>query len=131
MKKWLTVLLILLIPVAAFYFLSKNPETDLGIQPAQAASGKSMVYKFSSSMCHDCQKMSKIMQNLQPQYNDKINFVDVKVDNMNKNSKALIDKYKVTLVPTMIFIDKDGEEKYKVEGLVSQDLVEEYLQEID
>ena len=130
MKKWITIFLIFLIPMMAYFFLSKDVKADINMQPA-FASQKPIVYKFASTMCHDCQEMSKIMQNLQPKYNDKIHFVDVKVDNMNKDTKKLIEKYGVTLVPTTVFLNSSGEEKYKVEGLVSQDLLEEYLKEIN
>ena len=130
MKKWMTIFLIFLIPMVAYFFLSKNGESDVSMQPAFAAQ-KPVVYKFSSTMCHDCQEMAKIMQNLQPEYSDRISFVDVKVDNMSKDAKKLVEKYNVTLVPTTVFLNSNGEEKYKIEGLVSQDLLEEYLKEMN
>ena len=111
--------------------MTKNSEGDVGMQPAYAASGKAVVYKFSSRMCHDCQEMAKVMQEIQPQYSNKINFVDVRVDNMDKNAEKLVDEYKITLVPTTVLIDKEGQQKYKIEGLVEKDTIEKYLQEID
>ena len=128
MKKWIIIFLIFFIPMGAFFALSKNEENlALDIQPAYAAD-KPNVYKFSSSMCRDCQELEKLMKIIEPTYQDKINFISYKVDRPNSKVKKLIKKYQISLVPTMILTDEDDNEKLKIEGLISQDLLEKHLQ---
>lgn len=126
MKKWLIILSILFFPMAIFYTLSQNfPQA--GIE-AYATNNLPKVYKFSSSMCIDCQTLEKQLKDIIPNYKDKIDFISFKVDNPTKEVKAMIKKYKITLVPTMVFIDKTGKEILKVEGLIEESQLKEKLQ---
>ncbi len=45
------------------------------------------------------------------------NFVNIKLDHDNESNKKLIKKYKVTALPTLLFLDKDGELVQKIVGM--------------
>ncbi len=125
MKKWLIVLLVFLVPMGLFYTLSKFTGNDT-MEQAQAAD-KPSVLKFTSTMCVDCQELEKIIKEISPKYQDQINFISYKVDSPGGKVKSLISKYNITLVPTMILVDKNGKDKLKIEGLVSKETLETHL----
>ena len=63
---------------------------------------------------------------MQKDYSDKVNFLSVDASSNDKMVKEKIKKHKVTLVPTMVFLDLNGDEKKKIEGFVpKEDLIVE------
>jgi len=128
MKKWLITLCILILPMLFYYIATDiaGKDTTSEIQAAYAQS-KPCLYKFSSTMCLDCQEQEKIIKIVKPVYEDKINFIDYKVDKSDKKVQGLIKKYGITLVPTIILVDANGNDKLKIEGLVSQEELEKHL----
>ncbi len=129
MKKWLLILFIVVLPMIVFYFfdLKKGTDTSSLELPAALAANKPTVYRFSSSMCMDCQELEKVMKEVEPKYSDKIVFYSFKVDRANKNVKEKIKKYNISLVPTMILIDKNGKETLKIEGFVEKPVLEKHF----
>ena len=128
MKKWLLICFILFFPMGIFAFLSA--QQDAGLAPDSQivyAQSKPCVYKFASSMCKDCIELAKLMKKVEPKYSDKINFINYNVDKRDRKLKALIKKYDLTVVPTLVFVDAEGNVKLKVEGMLPQDELEKQL----
>lgn len=113
-KNLIIILLILILPIFAYIVLDKTKGKDV-IQVAQAGN-KPMVMIFSSPMCSDCQKMKKVIVVVEPSYKDKIDFVKIDASSSEPNVQALIKKHNVYLVPTMVFLDKTGKQKFRTEG---------------
>ena len=53
------------------------------------------------------------------------NIIDVL--NSYDNTEELIKKYNLTVVPTLIFVDENGNVKLKTEGMISQEKLEQQL----
>ena len=70
--------------------------------------------ELGSVRCIPCKKMQKVMDQIEEEYGDqvKIVFYDVWTD----EGKPYGDKYKIRLIPTQIFLDKEGKEYYRHEG---------------
>lgn len=125
-KNIIAILLILIIPMFAYWILSTN---DASKSSAVAeASTKPQVIKFTSEMCMDCQTMNQIMKEIFPAYQDKITLIEIPVQDKTSFNQEQIKKYKVTLVPTIILIDSNGKQVKRIEGAIEKDVMESYLQ---
>ena len=79
-----------------------------GATPLEEAltNGKPTVAEFGAETCIPCKKMKPIMEQLAAEYGDRLNmsFVDV------SKTRGMTDRYAITLIPTQIFFDADGQE---------------------
>ena len=83
---------------------------------------------FTSAMCLDCQKMKSIINEVEPIYNDKVNFISINALDKSKKVQEYIKKYSIVLVPTIIFVDENENQKNKVEGYIPKD---ELIKEVE
>ncbi len=71
------------------------------------ADGKPTLAFFHSNNCLQCIKMIDIVEQIHPDFAEKVALVDVNVyDARNQN---LLNKIGIRLIPTMIFINHDGQ----------------------
>ncbi len=77
--------------------------------------------ELGSVRCIPCQKMQPVMKAIEEKYGDqvKIEFYDV----WTPEGKPYADKYKVNLIPTQVFLDKDGKEFFRHEGFFPEEEV--------
>lgn len=125
MKNIITILLILILPIVAYLIMNKNSEQIMAIAKEN---NLPTLMSFSSTMCIDCQKMKKVLNEIEPTYQNKINFVSINALDKDRKIKNYINKYGVTLVPTLIFVDNNGNMTNKIEGYISK---EELISEIE
>lgn len=123
-KNLISILLILFIPVVAYMALTKSMATNAQIYDT---TNKPQVIKFTSTMCMDCQKMNKIMQEIFPKYEDKIVLTEIHVQDGSSFSNSEIKKHNVTLVPTIILIDSNGKQVKRIEGAIEKAEMEKCL----
>ena len=122
-KSIFTVLVILILPLVAFWALTFN-KTEATIAEA---SGQPQVFKFSSTMCAECKEVEKTFQELLPKYEDKFVYTEVIVDSRNDMKNALIKKHNITLVPTVVMINSDGTVYKRIENSIPKSEMEEYI----
>ena len=125
-KNAIIILLILIVPLAAYFMLSKTKTNNF----VEAKVNAPQMIKFTSRMCYDCQRLETIVKEVLPSYSGKVTLTEVFVQDNSYSVQNLIKKYQVKLVPTSIFIDKDGIIKDKVEGFMDKQTLENYLNEI-
>ncbi|MBR1425012.1 thioredoxin family protein [bacterium] len=125
-KTIITILAILIIPVLAFWGISSS-KSD--IAEAQTK-GKPQIIKFSSTMCLECQQVERVFQELLPKYKDKIAYTEIIVDSRDDMKNKMIDKYNVTLVPTVIMLNSDGTQCRRLESAVPKEEMEKYIKEL-
>lgn len=127
MSKNITIILsILILPICFYYYLDKSQ----AVSASKINTTQPSIIKFSSDMCGECVKMEKIINNVFPKYETKITLINVPVQKQTKEVKKLISEYNVTLVPTLIFKDKNGQIVKRVEGSMSNDTFENYLKRL-
>ena len=68
--------------------------------------------ELGSVNCIPCKMMKPVMKAVEDEYKDKVQvvFYDVKV------KKEMADKYKIRVIPTQVFLDKEGREFFRHEG---------------
>lgn len=118
MKNIITILLILILPVVIYIYMSNN--SDKSIAEAKNPNLPT-VMTFTSTMCMDCQKMKAVLFEVEPNYVDKVNFQYIQALEKSKKVKEAIKKYNVVLVPTVIILDKDGMQLNKIEGFIEKE----------
>jgi len=124
-KNLIWILLIFLIPLGAYFWLTHSEATT---QPAVAAGDE--IIKFASPMCLECQDLEKVIDKVFPKYNDKVVLHKIDVSKKDKNCKALIKEYNVTLVPTTVFKNQDGRILRQIVGTMEPELLESYVEEL-
>ena len=121
MKNWIIALLILVVPLVAYYSLDKNAKTRASFEVlALEDTNKPKVIKFYSPMCLDCRKLDAVVKEVMPKYSDKVVYQEFDGQSSDKRTQEMIKTYNVNLVPTMIFLQKDGMIYKKTEGYMSQ-----------
>ena len=79
-----------------------------------ASSIKVTFIELGSVRCIPCKKMQPIMEEIKKEYKGqvKVIFYDV----WTSEGKPYAYKYKIRLIPTQVFFDKDGKEYFRHEG---------------
>lgn len=116
------------LPVIAYAILGSRQPVPPDIAVA-ATTGMPQMIKFSAPMCSDCQHMAEILHQVQPQYQDKVEFVEISVNQTSPQVKEQIKRYNVKLVPTMIFTNSKGQQIARVEGSIPKEELIKYLDE--
>lgn len=124
MKNIITILLVLILPVCTYLIMSKNSSNIIAIAKENTPS----LYIFTSTMCMDCQKMKKVINEIEPNYHDRINFIQINATDKNRKVQEYIKRYGVTLVPTIVVLDRNNNKINKIEGYIEQ---EKLIKEIE
>ena len=125
-KNVVLILLIFLVPLAVYFGLTRDKLTTL---PSIASSGAEII-KFSSPMCYECQELEKVFEEVFPAYSKDIYLRKIDVTQKNAETKDLIKKYEVKLVPTTVFKDAKGNVKRRIEGTLQPKILDNYLKEL-
>jgi len=126
-KNVIIILAIFIVPLAVYFGLTRDKLTT---PPSIAASGSPEVIKFASPMCYECQELEKVFEEVFPSYADKVNLKKIDVTKNDSETKAMIKEHSVKLVPTTVFKDSEGNIKYRIEGSMPAQTLENYLREI-
>lgn len=118
MKNIITVLLILILPVCIYLIMNKH---SADITANAQENNLPVLMTFTSTMCMDCQKMKGILKEVESPYSGKINFININALDKDRKVKEYIKKYNIVLVPTMIFLDENGNLINKIEGAVTKE----------
>jgi len=127
MKNFSIITIIFVIPLIAYMLLSK-PDASLASKAVKANSPQ--IIKFTSLMCSDCKKLDGVFRQVYPKYSNKITLIEVPVQTETEYTKAQIQKYNVTLVPTMVFITAKGKKLYKTEGSMEPGELEQKMKDL-
>ena len=128
MKNFSIITLIFVIPLVAYMILSKP---DASLAQKSIDTNKPQIIKFTSLMCLDCKKLGVVMKDVYPKYSNKIALVEVQVQNDDAYTKKQIEKYDITLVPTLIFINSKGKRVNKIEGFIEKEKLEKLMKELN
>ncbi len=129
-KNLIAVLLIFAVPIIAYMALTKSTATTAQTTDA-AAANKPQVIKFTSAMCLDCQKMNEIFKEIFPKYEGKIILTEIPVQDGTSFTNSQIEKYSVTLVPTIILLDATGKQVKRIEGAIEKAEMDNYLKGLE
>jgi len=89
-------------------------------------SGKPLLVDFGANSCLPCRQIRPILKEIKEEYAGKANILIIDVYKF----KELAREYKVQLIPTLIFFDKDGQEVFRHLGAWDKDSIKNKLKEI-
>lgn len=136
MRNWIVVLLIFIMPLGLYAYLDAKAQNDAMCKlEGEKNVPKAKIIKFSSPMCSECQEVASEMKKAMKDYKGSVLVEEINViDNGGKGSehtKSQIKKYKVKLVPTLVFVDKEGNIIHKQEGVMSSDEIISLLDDME
>jgi len=126
-KNFTIITLIFVVPLLAYALLSTPDKSFANKTPS---ANKPQIIKFTSLMCLDCKKLSGVMKEVYPKYSNKITLVEVQVQNDDAFTKKQVEKYNVTLVPTLILLNSKGKKVSKIEGFVEKDKLDKIMKDL-
>ena len=131
MKKSLFIILVVFIlPILLYIGLEKKSEASYGLATTDGTNA--IVYKFTSPLCAECQVVQKIIDKIEGNY-DYVIFEEVNVGGKNADKKEvrdLIERYNITVVPTLVFIDNKGRFHKKIEVDMTEKDITNVLEKI-
>lgn len=127
-KNFVIITLIFVVPIIAYMILSKSDASFA--KKAANTSNQPRIIKFTSLMCLDCKKLGQVIKEVYPKYSNKIALVEVQVQNEDNYTKQQVEKYNVTLVPTLIFLNSKGKIITKTEGFVEKDKLDKMMKDL-
>ena len=82
--------------------------------------------ELGSVKCIPCRKMQPVMKAIEDKYDDQIKviFYDVWKSDQRKYG----EEYDIRLIPTQVFLDKDGKEIFRHEGFFPEAEIDKFLQ---
>lgn len=82
--------------------------------------------EIGSVTCIPCKKMQPIMRNIEKKYAEQIKVIFHDI----KNEKEIIEKYKVNIIPTQVFLDENGKEIHRHVGYFPEVEIDKFLKKI-
>ena len=136
MRNWIVVLLIFIMPLGLYAYLDARAQNAAMCKAeAEKAAPRAKIIKFTSPMCSECQEVALEMKKAMKGYKGSVLVEEINViENGGKGTdytKSQIKKYKIKLVPTLVFVDKDGKILHKQEGLISSDEIISFMDEME
>jgi thioredoxin 1 len=122
MKKIHTIISILIVLVLSSVFFPGSPR-DLLADPDKPPDGpvKGMVtmIDLGSNTCIPCKMMAPILEKLEKDYRGRAAIIVIDVG----KHQSQTEKYRIRAIPTQIFYDKEGKEKYRHVGFMSENAI--------
>jgi thioredoxin 1 len=82
--------------------------------------------ELGSVNCIPCKAMQKVMKAIEGKYSNQIKIVFYDV--WKKDQEHFVLEYKIRLIPTQVFLDKDGKELMRHEGFFPEKEIDAFLQ---
>lgn len=98
---------------------SKNVATET-VASTKISVDKPTVVDFSADWCSWCKKLEPIIEKLEDKYSEAIEFKTIDTDEHPELAKA----YNIRGLPTLVFLDKNGNEIGRIEGFSSEEIIE-------
>lgn len=90
---------------------------------SEVTAGPITIVDFWAPWCGPCKMVDPILEQLEPQFTDKINFVKMNVD----DNQELAEQFKVMSIPSLV-VFKNGVAKEKITGVFPKEKLERYFE---
>ncbi|MCR1933090.1 thioredoxin family protein [Clostridium tepidum] len=122
-KLFIVFILIVIIAIMAWFKAVKPKEEYSNLLKEKSADYEANIGKMpvllelGSPTCGPCRKMTPIINEIKKEYKNKL---DTHIIDLTKNPE-FGEKYKVSVVPTQVFLDKSGKVFLTHEGMLTKD----------
>jgi thioredoxin 1 len=83
--------------------------------------------ELGSVKCIPCKKMQPVMKAIEEKYGEQIEIIFYDV--WKPEQRKYGTEYGIRMIPTQIFLDKDGKEIFRHEGFLPEELIDRFLKE--
>ena len=125
----LIILLVFAFPVL-LYYVTRSPKESISSTALAEATNQPKVIHFSQTMCSECRKLAGYYGSIEQEYKGKVLFVDIDVADGTPETQSLMQKYNVRVVPTLVFINKNGKIVKVTEGAIPKEEIERCIDSI-
>jgi len=137
LKRWIKLLIVIVIALALFgvYYAKGSKKNDIKNQGEEKGiaferynpdddkdSDIPVLLELGSPTCPACRRMEPVLEEFNNKYGDKVKVKKVNIESPENNDLA--QRYKVRLMPTFIFLDKDKKIKGRYEGMLTLEDIE-------
>jgi thioredoxin len=105
---------------------AKSNETTLTGQTAIEENYLITFVELGSVNCIPCKKMQPVMKAIEEKYSHQIKVIFYDV--WKADQKKFAEQYGIKLIPTQVFLDKDGKEIFRHEGFFPEAEIDKLLQ---
>lgn len=126
MQNKIVVSIVFIVPLAIYFLLSAFCPTNIA-----NAENLSKVYVFSTPMCGECRKMAPVVEQAKKTYKDKIHIIKIDATQRRSDVQKLVKQHQIYVVPTVIYINKEGKVVGRTEGSMSYDEFDKYLKQVE
>jgi len=116
------VLLLTMALLASFAATGQGAETPLEVP----VKGRVTMVDLGAKSCIPCKMMAPILAELETAYKDRAAIVFIDVRERPEQAQA----YNLRAIPTQIFYDKEGRERWRHQGFLDKDVIEAKLREL-
>lgn len=116
----------LILPVCLLLLISPVLSTA-GTEEENDSKIKVTFVELGSVRCIPCKKMQPVMKAIEEEYGEEVKVVFHDV--WTEDGKPFAKKYKIRLIPTQVFLDKDGKEYFRHEGFFPKEEVVKILKQ--
>ena len=113
MKKLLFVIFLIMLPVLSF---GQQKETKPDVT----------FIELGSVNCVPCKMMQSVMSNIEEKYGSRVKVIFYDV--WTEKQKPYAAKYGIKLIPTQVFLDKEGKEFHRHEGFYPEEEIIKLLE---
>ncbi|MGI5912200.1 MAG: thioredoxin family protein [Syntrophomonadaceae bacterium] len=108
--------------------LAKDPLKSAAVIEETYENGESMWILFHSKTCGPCIEMHRIFDQLQPEYEGKVRFISIDVDDSN-NTEA-VKAWGIRYIPATFILDSKGNISYEYVGIIPVDSLKNELNKV-
>lgn len=84
------------------------------------------VFDFNATWCGPCRRLAPILEELAAEYEGRVNFYSIDVD----NNRELAQKLQIQSIPYVLFFNIKGDDPEELIGLASKEEVKVYIEKI-
>ena len=128
--------ILIMISLLTFAFACSGQDTDttkLGVNQIlnkdKSDTLKAMItfVELGSVKCIPCRKMQPVMKAIEDKYDDQIKVIFYDV--WKSDQRKYAEEYDIRLIPTQVFLNKDGKEIFRHEGFFPEESIDKFLKE--
>ena len=83
--------------------------------------------ELGSVNCIPCKKMQPVMKAIEEKYGEQIEVIFYDV--WKPEQRKYAEEYGIRLIPTQVFLNKEGKELFRHEGFFPEEAIDQFLQE--
>jgi len=119
--QWGVLAVVLLAVIAVTISKAGKPRT-----PTPKPTGRPQIVDLGSTVCIPCRKMQPILERLREKYRGRVDVVFIDINEQPDQA----DAYRVTMIPTQVFLDAKGREVWRHVGFLDQAAIEAQLRKM-